>query len=265
MHFSLFSKLAAESSLFQAQAFSQRAWRKHHYSSDQGTLCSGLTNFWLDEKLQSRSPLSQFETPSAELLHQLVKMQALSYYPAFPRSFNPGIKELLLLSKKYGTQDWKAIQQRVLEAYQGDYILYDLSQMFRYDSASIERFTALPQALPELKSLPAGSAVIAVLRYLENGKPGGHRIAYYLDRINQHHFFDPNAGEIIESRDAVFHQWVKNFLLHNSYRRFAISTQDAFLTLYTLKNVSPQHINSVPVQGEFQNEQALIERFNTHF
>lgn len=246
MHFSLFSKLATDSSLSQAQAFSQQTWRKHHYSPDQGTLCSGLTYFWLNEKLCSRSPLSQLQEPSAELLHHLASMQALSYYPAFPENFNPGERELLLLTKKYGTQDWKEIQQRVVDEHQGDYILYDLSRMFRYDSASIVRFIDLPQALPCLKSLPAGSAVIGVLRYLENGQPGGHRIAYYLDRKNRHHFFDPNAGEVIESLDTGFHQWLNTFLIHASYRKFELSIEDSFLTLYQLKNVSPQTQDVLP-------------------
>ncbi len=300
MHFSLFSKLATDSSVSQAQAFSQQAWRKLHCSADQGTLCSGLTYFWLDEKLCSRSPLSQFEAPSAELLHRLANMQALSYYPTFPENFNPGERELSLLIKKYGTQDWKAIRHRVAKEHQGDYVLYDLSRMFRYDSASIVRFTELPQVLSRPKSLstcakafqqgastqtvhnstarkrnaagkllhkylPQGSAVIGVLRYLENGQPGGHRIAYYFDRNNQHHFFDPNAGEVIESRDDVFHQWLNTFLSHASYRKFAPSIEDPFLTLYTLENISSRYNNVVPIHGDFQHGRALIERFENQF
>ncbi|SCY41492.1 virulence surface antigen [Nitrosospira sp. Nl5] len=250
MHFSLFSKLATDSSLSRAQAFSQQTWRKHHYAPDQGTLCSGLTYFWLNEKLCSRSPLSQFEEPSAELLHHLTSMQALSYYPAFPENFNPGERELLLLTKKYGTRNWKEIQQRVADEHQGDYILYDLSRMFCYDSASIVRFTVLPEALSCLTSLPVGSAVIGVLRYLENGQPDGHRIAYYLDRKNQHHFFDPNAGEVIESRDTGFHQWLNTFLIHASYRKLKPSIEDSFLTLYELRNVSSQAQNVLPKRSD---------------
>ncbi|MFC1750674.1 YopT-type cysteine protease domain-containing protein [Pseudomonadota bacterium] len=240
MHVSLFDKLATDLSLSRAQAFSQKIWRKYHYSSDPGTLCSGLTYFWLNEKLCSRSPMSQFEEPSAELRHHLTRMQALSYYPDFPENFNPSKKDLLLLTKKYGTDDWKNIQQRVIDKHQGDYVLYDLSRVFRYDSASVVRFTDLPQTLPCLNSLSAGSAMIGVLRYLKRGQPDGHRVAYYLDRNNQHHFFDPNAGEVIEPCDTLFHQWLNSFLIHASYRKFEPSINDAFLTLYNLKNVSPQ-------------------------
>jgi hypothetical protein len=245
MHSSLFSKLAADSSLSQAQAFSQQTWRKHHYSPDQGTLCSGLTYFWLNEKLCSRSPLSQLEEPNAELLRHLASMQALSYYPAFPDSFNPGEREFLLLARKYGTRDWKEIQQRVIDNHQGDYILYDLSRMFHYGSASIACFADLPQAFPCLNSLSAGSAVVGVLRYLENGQPGGHRIAYYLDRKNRHHFFDPNAGEVIKSGHAGFHGWLNAFLCHASYRKLKRSEEN-FLSLYQLENVSPRTQNIFP-------------------
>jgi hypothetical protein len=249
MHFSLFSKLAADSSLSRAQAFSQQIWRKHHYSSGQGTLCSGLIYFWLIEKLCSRSPLSQLEDPNTELLRHLASMQALSYYPAFPDNFNPGERELLLLTRKYGTQDWEEIRQCVADEHQGDYILYDLSRMFHYDSASIVRFADLPHALSCLKSLPAGSAVIGVLRYLENGQPGGHRIAYYLDRKNHHHFFDPNAGEVVEPCGTGFHQWLNTFLNHASYRKLKPSKEN-FLTLYQLENISPQTQNTFPEHSD---------------
>ena len=246
MDFSLFSKLATDSSLSRTQAFSQQTWRKHHYSPDQGTLCSGLTYFWLHEKLRSRSPMSQLEEPSPELLHHLTSMQALSHYPSFPENFIPGERELSLLNEKYGTQDWKEIQRCVVNEHQGDYILYDLSRMFRYDSASIVRFTDLPKTLPCIKPLPTGSAVIGVLRYLEDGQPGGHRVAYYFDRKNQHHFFDPNAGEVVESRDTGFHQWLDTFLIHAVYRKFECSIKESFLTLYKLINVSPQIQNIFP-------------------
>lgn len=244
MHFSLFSKLASDSYVSQAQAFSQQILRKDYYSPEQGTLCSGLTYFWLDEKLYSRSPLSQLDAPNDELLQRLANIQALSYYPAFPENFNPGEKELLLLTKKYGTEDWRAIQQCVIDEHQGDYVLYDLSRMFHYDSASVVRFPGLPQTFRGLNLLRTGSAVIGVLRYMKNKQPDGHRIAYYLDQENRHHFFDPNAGEIIESCGTVFHQWLTTFLTHVIYQKFAPSIEDDFLTLYILDNVSPLGLKS---------------------
>lgn len=247
MRFSLFSKLAADSALLQAQAFSQQVWRKQHYSLDPGTLCSGLTYFWLTEKMCCRSPMSQIEEPNAELLHRISRLQALSYYPVFPQNFNPGERDLILLNRKYGTRDWREVRQRVIDEHQGDYVLYDLSQMFRYDSASIARFAHLPQVFPCREPLPPSSAVLGVLRYRQRGQPSGHRIAYYLDRDKRHHFFDSNAGEVVESRDPNFHHWLNAFFLHANYRKLRYSVEDSFLTLYKLRNVSSQNQSMLPL------------------
>ena len=240
MQFSLFSRLAADSALFQEQAFSQQAWRKHHYSPDPGTLCSGLTYFWLTEKMCCRSPMPQIQEPDAGLLDNLSRLQALSYYPASPKNFNPNERDMKLILKKYGPLDWKEVRRRVSDEHQGDYILYDLSQMFRYDAARITRFARLPQVFPCWEPLPPGSAIVGVLRYQKNGQPRGHRIAYYLDQDSQHHFFDPNAGEVMEPRNASFYQWLNAFFLQASYRKRQPSADDFFLTLYQLENVSPR-------------------------
>jgi hypothetical protein len=238
MHINLFKKLAANSSLSQARHFSQVDWLKIHFSSDQNTLCAGLINFWLIEKMSARSPLLQVEEPSAELLKHLTFLQMLSYYPAFPKDFNPSERELQLLDIKYGSRDWKKIQRIVNDLHQGDFILYDLSRNVHYDSAAIVRFVKLPLAIHCAESLQSGSAVIGVLRYLVNGRSEGHRIAYYRDD-NKHHFFDPNVGEVIVTRDVNFHQWLESFILNTNYRKYQPSPQDPFLTLYKLDNVSP--------------------------
>lgn len=252
MHVGLFSRLATDSSLSQARAFSQQAWRQHHYPPGQGTLCSGLTAFWLADKLRGRAPLSRLAAPDAALLQHVARVQALSYYPAFPPGFLPGRQELALLARKYGTQDWQAIRRHVAARHQGDYVLHDLAQMFACTAASIVRLDLLPASLPGLPSLEAGTAVIGVLRYLEHGQPGGHRIVYWRDDNKQHHFFDPNAGEIIAQDDASFHRWLDSFLRDADYRRFQPARDEAFLTLYILENV-------VPLQGDEQHGRALVE------
>ncbi len=252
MHAGLFFQLATDSRLSQVRAFSQQTWRLRHYPPGQATLCSGLTCFWLADKLQASAPLSRLDAPDAALLRHIAQLQALSYYPAFPPHFTPGIQELALLARKYGTQDWQAIQRRVAEAYQGDYVLYDLARRFACASASIMRVHALPETLPWLPSLAAGSAVVGVLRYLENGQPGGHRLAYWRDHDDKHHFFDPNAGEIIAADDASFHRWLASFLVHAGYRKLQPAKGEAFLTLYLLENV-------IPLQGDEPHGRALVE------
>jgi len=233
-----FYNLAIEYSLCQFLTFSQQHFRKHHYSIDPGTLCSGLTYFWLTEKLFSRSPMSELEKPTAEQLNHLMYMQSLSYYPSFPENYRPGVKEQALLTKKYGTQNWQSIAQQVVDKYQGDYVLYDFGQVFNFESADIAHFSELVESLPSIKSLPTGSAFIGVLRYINNGQPDGHRIAYYLDYKRHHHFFDPNFGEVIERSDSVFYQWLKTFLLNASYQKFEVSVDEPFMTLYLLRNIS---------------------------
>lgn len=236
MHNRLFTQLATDSELSRAQAFSQLSWLKHHYSANHNTLCSALTYFWLNEKLLGRSPLPQLAAPNSELLQNLSRLQALSYYPNFPKNFSPGKREQILLQEKYGTRDWKKIKLHVNKDHQGDYVLYDLSRMFFYDSARIIQFKARPRTLQPLKQPCPGSAILGVFRYLNNGQPDGHRIAYYFDQKKQHHFFDPNAGEVIESSDVTFYKWLNTFLLHNDYRKFK-SSHDHFLTLYELSNI----------------------------
>lgn len=252
MHAGLFSQLAIDSPLSQMRAFSQQTWRLLHYPREQATLCSGLTCFWLADKLQARAPLSRLDAPDATLLRHIAQLQALSYYPAFPAHFRPGKQELLLLARKYGTQDWQAIQRCVAEAYQGDYVLYDLARMFACTSASIMRLHAPPESLPWLPSLAAGSAVVGVLRYLENDQPGGHRLVYWRDHDKKHHFFDPSAGEIIAADDASFHRWLASFYLHACYRKLQPAKGEAFLTLYLLENVVPQ-------LGDGPHGRALVE------
>lgn len=250
MNFESFSNLAAQFPLHQAQAFSQQNWRRKFYPANQGTLCAGLTYFWLDEKLGSGVPLRQLDIPSATLLAHLAALQTQSYYPDFPKDFVLRESDLHLLIQKYGTGDWQALQQHVREKHQGDFVLFDLSRRFYYDTASIVRCMEPPGALSCLKALPAGSVALFVLRYLRDTRPAGHRIAYYLDPEHRHHFFDPNAGEIIEPTDTVFHQWLNAFLTHADYRKFAPSNKDPFLTLYLLENIVPRpiapEVDSIP-------------------
>lgn len=231
-----------EVNLSRLRAFSQQDWRRRHFPPGQGMLCAALTCFWLAEKLDAHSPLCQIEQPAAALLRHLAHLQSQSYYPAFREDFVPCDRELSLLEKKYGSRDWQAIRQLVAAQYQGDYALYDLARLFRYETASITRYTCLPQTFPGLRSLPAGTAVIGLLRYLDKGKPRGHRVAYYRDREYRHHFFDPNHGELMESDHAGFHQWMDRFLRTASYRKFEPSASDAFLTLYQLRNVSRNEV-----------------------
>lgn len=223
-----------------SRAFSQQAWRRQHYAPGQATLCAALTAFWIQERLQNRLPMQQFEAPTAEFLGALARMQALSFYPDFPHNFLPGERELSLLAKKYGTRDWDAIQREVNEEHQGDFILHDISRLFSYRSAAVVRFADPPETLACESSLPPGSAIIAVLRYLEHGQPAGHRMAYYLDQNRQHQFFDPNAGELLESDDKIFFRWLDGYLLNACYRRLEPSPEDDFLTLYKLEEVSPR-------------------------
>ena len=238
MHINLFKKLATNSSLSHAKHFSQVDWLTIHFSPDQNTLCAGLIDFWLIEKMSARSPLIQLEEPSVELLSHLTLLQMLSYYPAFPKDFNPGERELQLLDLKYRSQDWKKIQRIVIDQYQNDFILYDLSRNLHYDSATIVKLTKLPLTVHCTATMPPGSAIIGVLRYLVNGKNQGHRIAYYRDLDKKNHFFDPNAGEVIVTRDVNFHQWLESFILNTNYRKCKPSSQDPLLTLYKLVNVS---------------------------
>jgi hypothetical protein len=237
----LFTQLTKEAGITQAHPFSQQLWRKRHYPSEQCTLCSGLTRFWLEEKMQSRDALSLLKKPKQELLHYISSVQSLSYYPAFPKHFKPEEKELKLLKQKYGTQDWKYIQHEVTTNHQGDYVLYDLSVIFHYASATIEHFTTLATELPQIGKLPAKTLLIGVLRYLTNGQPDGHRIAYYCDRKNQHHFFDPNNGEVSEPDNKKFMLWLNLFLTNVMYRHFEPDTENPFLTLYILTDAALQN------------------------
>lgn len=252
MHASLFSQLADTCMLSEVRAFSQQKWRVLHYPPAQATMCAGLTYFWLIGKMQASAPLSKLAVPDAALLRQIAQLQALSYYPAFPPHFTPGEKDLALLARKYGTQDWTSIQHRVEAGYQSDYVLYDLARMFTYTSASILRLHALPQTLPSLPTLAAGTAVIGVLRYLENARSSGHRLAYWRDHDERHHFFDPNAGEIIAADDTSFHRWLECFLDHSAYRKLQAAEDEAFLTLYLLESVNS-------LQGGAPRGHALVE------
>lgn len=236
----LFCALASELSLPYAGAFSQKAWREEHFARDPGTLCAGLTYFWLTEMMCSRSPRLRLEDPDEELLERICRLQASSYYPAFPESFVPGERELHLLNRKYGSRGWKEIQREVEDDHQGDFVLYDLSQLFRYASARIARFADLPRAFPCWEPLPPGSAVLGVLRYQKQGRPIGHRVAYYLDRENRHHFFDPNVGEVSGSRDDGFHTWMEAFFHQAGYGKVKTSKGADLLTLYLLLKASPR-------------------------
>jgi hypothetical protein len=261
MHFSRFSTLAADFSIVQAHAFSQSEWQTRHYSTGRRWLCSGLSYIWLDEKLRSRSLLPQLVAPGVELLQAIATLQDLSYYPAFPEHYQPCKEDLSLLAKKYGTQDWALLRRCVMDHHQGDYVLYDLSRLFRYDSANIIRFPALPGRFSSLRSLPLGSAAIGLFRYQTNGKPDGHRFGYYVDGGHCHHFFDPNAGEVIESRDAAFHQWFGSFLAQTGYGTAAPSAGDPLLTLYILQNISPRYKDTFSQNGDSGRGRTLVERF----
>ncbi|MEJ2065057.1 MAG: YopT-type cysteine protease domain-containing protein [Reinekea sp.] len=194
----LFTQLTKEAGITQAHPFSQQLWRKRHYPSEQCTLCSGLTRFWLEEKMQSRDALSLLKKPKQELLRYISSVQSLSYY-------------------------------------------HDLSVIFHYASATIEHFTTLATELPQIGKLPAKTLLIGVLRYLTNGQPDGHRIAYYCDRKNQHHFFDPNNGEVSEPDNKKFMLWLNLFLTNVMYRHFEPDTDNPFLTLYILTDAALQN------------------------
>lgn len=218
------------------QLFDQDAWRAQFYPSGQGHLCSALTSFWLKAKIAQGNPLRELLTPDNRLLQDLTRLQLMSYYPDFPDHYIPGDQDSRLLKKKYGTSDWTKIQNLVNSRYQSDFVLYDLAQLFAYQVAMIRKYKTLPSTLSDLDVKP-GTAIVAVLRYLSQGKPDGHRVAYYQDENRQHHIFDPNTGENIEQNPYRFIRWLDRTLNNNIYLKKRPSDNDNFLTLYILTEV----------------------------
>jgi hypothetical protein len=233
-----FKSMADKSSITRATYFSQVEWIANHYPEGTNTLCSGLTLYWLKEKLANRSPMKQLAKPNAELLRLLSVLQAYSLYPTHPKNFTPNAIDTRILNLKYGVSDWKKVLNIVNEEHKGDFILYDLSKSFSFDSTLISHHHALPNSLNCAPCLADRTAAIGVLRYLDQGKPRGHRVVYYRDQYSQHHFFDPNAGEVISLDDSAFNNWLNLFLATTSYGKLSSTPPDPFLSVYKLHKIA---------------------------
>lgn len=259
MHASLFASLAAQANVLDARPFSQRAWRAR-YAPGQGPLCSAFTQAWLSDTLHALPgcPLQRFNTPSTALVAHLLRLQAHSHYPAFPNGFVPGASDLALLAAKYGARDWPAVQRLVARAHGGDYLLYDLARSYRFGAARVTRLQRLAGAVGRLRPAPPACAVIAVLRYRIQGQDAGHRVAYYHDAARRHHFFDPDAGAVVEPDGARFRRWLLSYLRATPYRRCARAV-DPFLTLYALDNARARSNNHVPCPGDCPDGPACPE------
>lgn len=66
----------------------------------------------------------------------------------------------------------------------------------------------------------------------------GHQFVYYLDKEGVHHFFDPNAGEVIESDSDRFFTWLNLYLSAADFSRNRALPSVPFLTLYQLQGLS---------------------------
>ncbi|GLQ30864.1 YopT-type cysteine protease domain-containing protein [Litoribrevibacter albus] len=242
MQASHFSQVANRFGVQTSEAFSQKAWRNKVYVWDPGKLCAGLCHMWLQEKLRGRSLLTFLETQQpihyfTDLLDEIHRYQQLSHYPLFPEEYQPTQRDLQKLVEKYGTDDWLSIQCKVDLDYQGDFVLYDLSRTYAYDKASVTQFISTPEFI-SWSSLPYGSLILGVLRYSRQGKQRSHRFCYFLDHQGNHHFFDPNAGEVVEANEARFFAWLNGFFAESEYFQKYEKSDNSFLTLYQLDDVS---------------------------
>ncbi|MFC3153218.1 YopT-type cysteine protease domain-containing protein [Litoribrevibacter euphylliae] len=242
MRASRFSQLARNFGVQQARVFSQKAWREEEYVWDPGKLCAGLCHAWLQEKIHGRCLLDEIEQQRheihyANLLDEIHRVQEHSYYPVFPEGYAPCLDDLRLFESKYGTDDWLSIQCLVNAHYQGDYVLYDLSQTYDYDKADIKQFERMPQLI-SWPQPPNESALLMVLRYSNQGRQRGHRFSVYFDSDARYHFFDPNAGEVIESDKQRFFCWLNAFFEEAKYSKKHALNGEPFLTLYQLHGVS---------------------------
>ncbi len=233
-----FLLLAKECGIEKAVPFSQRAWRRRHYAVNPGKLCSGLTHFWLGEMLCRRGPLRQLRAPNNDALERIRQLQFHSYYPSFPRGHLLSDVDRMLLKRKYGTCDWPAISRQIKEQSGGDSILYDIAELYDYDSAAVTTFEHFPGVLPDFSSPLPGSAALVVLRYRQSGVATGHRIAYYLSKSRHSYFFDPNAGAILESRESVFHKWLSAYHEASPYPVITSPKDGPALKLYLLNGAS---------------------------
>lgn len=220
------------------QAFNQEDWSRAHYPAFPGTLCAGLSYFWLQAKLRGLAPFDQLHTPSPDLLKRIQDLQAQSYYPNFPPDFTPGDRDKTLLTRKYGSADWEAIKREVNDRYAGDFVLYDLAQLFRFGRAHIQRFTALPSLFPCWPSLAPNSIVLLLFRHLHHGQSSGHRMAYYLDHAQNHHFFDSNNGAAKASDAEPFQHWLDAFFSDPRLRNAQPAEPEPRLTLYVLEDAA---------------------------
>jgi len=233
----LFTGLAQRHGVSRAMPFSQRAWRKRHFAVDPGGLCAGLAHFWLMELLQRRRPLGRLRDPTPSTLEQIVELQSRSLYPEFSASHEFTDDDLELLWRKYGSADWVTVSRRIHDAVGGDCILYDLHQLFDYDSARIHTDDVLPVELEDFSELEPGSAFVAVLRYRRSGREAGHRVVFYLSRMGRYHFFDPNAGAVVEPDSSRFRRWLGDYYQVMPQRSFEPPASGPALRLYELRGV----------------------------
>ncbi len=233
----LFAGLAQRRGISRALPFSQRAWRRRHFAADPGPLCTGLVNFWLRALLQRRKPLGVLRTPSRSTLEQIVALQSSGVYPEFPSNHVPTKADRAMLLRKYGSSDWLAVSREIQDTAGGDCILYDLLQQFDYESVRIHTHETPPTGFSKFPDADRGTAFVAVIRYCRSGREGGHRVAAYVSRTGRCHFFDPNAGAVVEPNGPRFQRWLRDYYQDMPHRSFELPASGPALSLYELRGV----------------------------
>lgn len=234
----LSAALAAELSLSNVIAFSQTAWGRDHLPDDQSaTHCAGLTAFWLRETIAGLSPLARLNRPTPDVVRDVAYEQAISIYPSFPDGYEPDERDRSRLAARYGSSDWQTLRREIEDNHQGEPVLYDLSRRFRYRAATVARFDDWSHVTDAIETPAPNTATLGVLRYRENGKPSGHRIAWFFDDSSVYRFFDPNIGEVTTRSPSVFSTWLDAFVYRTNYRS-ATPSGDPFLVTYSLTGVS---------------------------
>lgn len=236
-----FQSLSEKNNVESANYFSQKEFKQKHFQPDSGDLCAGLVQLWIQYNIEKKNLLIHLNNPETSLLEEILSIQRNSFYPSMPENqedFHLTETDKLLLKKKYGSDDWDFLIEKMQKADAADFLELELIQTFKPFNLTVRKYSNFSEKIDfplDLKERRKAFFSLIIFRYLKGAKMSGHRMAYFKEPNGRHKFFDPNSGEIICSDLNRFKSWLNDFFANSKYIKRKPVPNQPLISLYEME------------------------------
>lgn len=236
-----FESLSEKNNIECANYFSQKEFKQKYFQPDAGDLCAGIVQLWIRYNLEKKNLLAHLNNPKSALLEEILSIQQTSFYPSMPENlekFRLSETDKLLLKKKYGSDDWGFLIEKMKKSDAADFLELELKQTFQPCNLTARKYSSFPENIDfplDLKERRKIFFSLIIFRYLKGAKMAGHRMAYFQEPNGKHKFFDPNSGEIICFDHNRFKDWLNDFFANSKYKKRKPIHNQPFISFYDIE------------------------------